>query len=100
MYFTAQMVLTTPAGGRYDDVVRLQESLCDVKRQFQELQLKEVEKDQMRQSSLYRAAQKVRVCVCVCLRRKYRQKGSCVFQSDDFKHLKPRRGSKCYFAEQ
>ncbi|CAM9208896.1 unnamed protein product, partial [Sphacelaria rigidula] len=46
------------AGGRYDDVVRLQESLCDVKRQFQELQLKEVEKDQIRQSSLYRAAQK------------------------------------------
>lgn len=62
-YFVARSVLTTTASGRYDEVVRLQETLCDVKRQFQELQLKEVEKDQMRQSSLYQAAQKV--CVCV-----------------------------------
>lgn len=51
------------ASGQYEEVVRLQETLCDLKRQFQNLQLKNVEKDQMRQSVLYRDAQKVRTDV-------------------------------------
>lgn len=50
---------TCAGEGRYEEVVRLQETLCGLKRQFQELQLKDVDKDQIRQRGLYKAAQKV-----------------------------------------
>lgn len=45
--------------GRYEEVVRLQETLCDLKRQFQQLQLEDVNKDNMKQRALYKTAQKV-----------------------------------------
>lgn len=48
------------ADGFYEEVVRLQETLCDLKRQFQAMQLKDVDKDQMCQRALYKNAQKVR----------------------------------------
>lgn len=39
--------------------MRLQDMLCKLKRQFQELQLTDVDKDQTRQRDLYKGAQKV-----------------------------------------
>lgn len=47
------------AGGRYEEVVRLQETLCKLKGQFQKLQLTDVDKDQKQQRALYNGASEV-----------------------------------------
>lgn len=47
------------ADGRYEEVVRLQETLCKVKGQFQKLQLTDVDKDQAKQRTLYNGAREV-----------------------------------------
>lgn len=41
-------------------MLQLHGTLCDLKRQFHELQLEDVREDHARQRKLYRAAQKVR----------------------------------------
>lgn len=45
--------------GRYEEVFWLEDKLSDIKRQFQEMQLKDTEKEQRRQQALYKAAEKV-----------------------------------------
>lgn len=47
------------AGGSYEEVVRLEETLCSLKKQFEKLQLTDVDSDQTRQRALYKGAQKV-----------------------------------------
>lgn len=47
------------AAGSYEEVVRLEETLCSLKKQFQKLQLTDVDTDQTRQRALYKGAQKV-----------------------------------------
>ncbi|CAN0172306.1 unnamed protein product [Ectocarpus sp. 12 AP-2014] len=52
------------AGGRYEEVVKLQETLCVLKAQFQKLQLTDVGNDQTQQRALYNKAQKKRIGNC------------------------------------
>ncbi|CAM9559957.1 unnamed protein product, partial [Laminaria digitata] len=52
------------AGGSYEEVVRLEETLCSLKKQFQKLQLTDVDSDQTRQRALYKGAQKKYVGRC------------------------------------
>lgn len=47
------------ADGRYEEVVRLQKTLCKIKEEFQQLQLSDVDKDQAQQRFLYGGATKV-----------------------------------------
>lgn len=47
------------ASGRYEEVVRLQVTLCKLKGQFQKLQLTDVDKDQKHQRTLYNGASEV-----------------------------------------
>lgn len=54
-----QRIAVYAAGGRYEEVVKLQETLCVLKAQFQELQLTDVGQDQTQQRALYNKAQKV-----------------------------------------
>ncbi len=51
-----------PAGGRYEEVVKLQETLCKLKGEFQKLQLTDVDKDQTQQRVLYSGAREVKQC--------------------------------------
>lgn len=53
------LVLLITADGRYEEVVRLQETLCKLKVQFQTLQLTDVDKDQAKQRVLYNGAREV-----------------------------------------
>ncbi|CAM9457574.1 unnamed protein product, partial [Hapterophycus canaliculatus] len=46
------------ADGLYEEVVRLQKTLCKIKEQFQQLQLSDVDKDQTQQCLLYGGAKK------------------------------------------
>ena len=55
-------VLLSAADGRYEEVVRLQETLCKLKEQFQTLQLTDVDKDQAKQRALYNGAREVYRC--------------------------------------
>lgn len=52
-------IIARVAAGRYEEVIRLEDTLCELKRQFQCLQLKDVDKEHSRQRVLYKAAQKV-----------------------------------------
>eukprot|EP00903_Cladosiphon_okamuranus_P010376 g9815.t2 len=54
------------ADGRYEEVVRLQETLCKLKEQFQKLQLTDVDKDQAKQRALYNKAREK--CMGECAR--------------------------------
>lgn len=51
--------MLSTADGRYEEVVRRQETLCKLKEQFQKLQLTDVDKDQAKQWVLYSGAREV-----------------------------------------
>lgn len=66
-----QPIAVSAAGGRYEEVVKLQETLCVLKAQFQKLQLTDVGNDQTQQRALYNKAQKVRLSTFIGLAPKH-----------------------------
>ncbi|CAM9213846.1 unnamed protein product, partial [Scytosiphon promiscuus] len=75
--------------GRYEEVVRLQKTLCQIKEQFQQLQLSDVDKDQTEQRFLYGGATKK--CMNNCARKMHsagaRVEEICAAREAELEHL-------------